>query len=200
MTEYDDQKKIESLLQFAEHIGATKAKRLPPESVCVEDRLAEFCQDPKCPHYGQSISCPPYVSGPEGFRRLLQSCQHAIVIRIEIQSSSLHGSDRPEVMRLLHEITAETETEAKRLGFTESIGFAGGSCKESFCHDQLNCRVIAERGECRYPDHARTSMSGYGVNVGELMKSAGWSTNLFTVNDHDEPDQLAWVAGLVLLR
>jgi predicted metal-binding protein len=200
MNEYEDQEKIDALLRFAEHIGATKAKRLPPEGVCVEDRLAEFCRDPKCPHYGQATSCPPYISGPEGFRRLLQSCKHAIVIRIEIQSSSLHGNDRPEVMRLLHEITAEVETEAKGLGFTDPIGFAGGSCKASFCHDQPNCRVITEKGECRHLDHARTSMSGYGVNVGELMKSAGWSTKLFTTNNHDEQDQLAWVAGLVLLH
>jgi predicted metal-binding protein len=200
MNEYHDKEAIDSLLEFAVHAGATKVKRLPPESVCVEDRLAAFCRDPKCPYFGQSMSCPPHVSGSAGFRKLLQSCKHAIVIRIEIQSSSLHGEDRHEVMRLLHEITAEIETEAKRLGFTESVGFAGGSCKPSFCHAHPNCRVIAEQGECRHPEHARSSMSGYGVNVGELMKSAGWSTNFFTSNSNDEEEQLAWVAGLVLLR
>lgn len=200
MNEYHDKVLIDLLLEFAVHAGATKAKRLPPESVCVENRLADFCREPKCPNYGQSMSCPPHVSGPTGLRKLLRSCKHAIVIRIEIQSSSLHGEDRPEVMRLLHEITAKIETEAKRLGFTESAGFAGGSCKQSFCHDQPNCRVIAEQGECRYPEHARPSMSGFGVNVGELMKSAGWSTNLFKSDSNDKEEQLAWVAGLVLLR
>jgi len=103
-------------------------------------------------------------------------------------------------MRLLHEITAAIETEAKRLGFPDSAGFAGGSCKPSFCHDYPNCRVIAEHGQCRHPEHARPSMSGFGVNVGELMKSAGWSTNLFTAGTAEGGEQLAWVAGLVLLR
>ncbi len=199
MNEFHDKKAVDSLLDFALHAGATKVKRLPPESVRVEKRLAAFCRDPKCPYYGQSMSCPPHVSGPAAFKRLLESCRHAVVFRIEIQSSSLHGEDRPEVMRLLHEITAAIEIEAKRLGFTESAGFAGGSCKESFCHDQISCRVIAELGECRYPDQARPSMSGYGVNVGELMKVAGWSTNLFS-SDIDQEEQPAWVAGLVLLR
>jgi hypothetical protein len=43
-------------------------------------------------------------------------------------------------------------------------------------------------------------MSGYGINVGELMKAAGWSTNLFPSNRNDEGEQLSWVAGLVLVR
>ncbi len=200
MNECRDQKKIDSLLEFAAYAGATRVKCLSPESVCVEDSLAAFCREPKCPHFGQSMSCPPHVSGPAGFRKLLQLSRHVIVFRIEIQSSSLHGEDRPIVMRLLHEITAAIEIEAKRLGFTESSGFAGGSCKPSFCDDQPNCRVLTEHGECRHPEHARPSMSGYGVNVGELMKSAGWTTNLFTANNSDHEEQLSWVAGLVLLR
>jgi len=200
MNDYHDREKIDLLMAFATHIGATKVKRLSPESVCVEDKLADFCQNPKCPSWGQSMSCPPHVSGPASLRKLLQSCRHAIVIQIEIQSSSPHGDGRREVMRLLNEITAEIETEAIRLGFIKSAGFAGGSCKTSFCHDKLHCRVIDEQGECRHPKHARPSMSGYGVNVGELMKSAGWSANIFSLNDDGEEGQLSWVAGLVLLQ
>jgi len=199
MNDYHNKETINSLIEFAAHIGATRVKRLSPECVCVEEKLADFCQDPKCPYWGQSISCPPHVSGPSGLKKMLQSCKHAIVIRIEIQSSSLHGEDRPEVMRLLHEITAEVETEAIRLGFTKSAGFAAGSCKPSFCHDQLHCRVIEEQGECRHPEHARPSMSGYGVNVGKLMESAGWSADLFSTGNDGEDEQLSWVAGLVLL-
>lgn len=200
MSEFNDKDIIDLLLEFATHAGATRAKLLSPESVCVENGLAALCRDPKCPNWGQSMSCPPHVSGPEGFRKLLQSSSHAIVIRIEIQPSSLHGEDRPEVMRLLHQITAEIEVEAKRVGFTKSKGFAGGSCKPSFCHDHQYCRALTEQGKCRNPDHARTSLSGYGVNVGELMKSAGWSNDLFTSNGNNEEEQLTWVAGLVLLR
>jgi len=200
MKVHSEQEKIDALLEFATHAGATRVTCLPPDAVCVEERLAEFCREPKCPHYGLGMSCPPYVSGPAGFKKLLKSTKQVIVIRIEIQSSSLHGSDRPEVMRLLQEITAAVEIEAKRLGFPESAGFAGGSCKPSFCAEYQSCRVIAEKGQCRYPDQARPSMSGYGVNVGELMKSCGWSTDLFVPPSNSREEQLAWVAGLVLLR
>jgi len=121
-----------------------------------------------------------------------------MVISLEIQTCSLQGEDRPQVMRLLHEIVAEIEKKAIQLGFTSSAGFAGGSCKPSFCHDKPNCRVVAKEGECRYPEHARPSMSGYGVNVGKLMESVGWPNTIFTPEDDQE--QLSWVAGLILLN
>ena len=191
--------KIAALLHYAEHVGATRATCLTPGSIRVEDRLAQFCHDPKCPYWGQAMSCPPNVSGPVGFRKLLQSAQSVVVFRIEIQAISLHGEDRPEVMRLLHEITAAIEREAKRLGFTSAAGFAGGSCKASFCADMPACRVIAGEGPCRHPDHARPSMSGYGVNVGALMQVAGWSNQLFPGHAPGEIEPLSWVAGLVLI-
>lgn len=196
---YPDQEKIASLLYFAENNGASKAARISPLSIHIENRLAAYCRTPKCPNYGLSMSCPPNVSGPAGFRKLVQMSSHAIVIRIEIDGDSLHGEQRSEVMRLLHEITAAVEQEAKLLGFEHSRAFAGGSCKPSFCAEHGQCRVLTGAGPCRHPESARPSMSGYGINVGDLMKEVGWSTDLFPPRDADGEEQLAWVAGLVLL-
>lgn len=195
-----DQEKIAAILSFAEHNGATRAKRLSPAAIRVENKLAAYCRTPKCPNFGLSMSCPPHVSGPAEFRRMAEESSHAIVIRIEIDGASLHGEQRSEVMRLLHEITAAVEGEAKRLGFSGSQAFAGGSCKMSFCAEHESCRVLAEGGICRHPDAARPSMSGYGINVGDLMKEAGWSTDLFPKADNNGHEQPAWVAGLILLR
>lgn len=197
---YPDLEKIQVLLDFARQQGATRATRLSPQEIRVENKLASYCRTPKCPNFGRSMSCPPHVSGPAGFRKMVQESSHAIVVRIEIDAASLNGEERPQVMRLLHEITAAVEYEAKRIGFTESQGFAGGSCKMSFCPQYDTCRVLAGEGQCRHPDTARPSMSGYGVNVGDLMKTAGWSTDLFPPHDNTGEQQLAWVAGLILLR
>ncbi len=192
-----ENKTCEALITFALQSGATKAAVLPVKSVRVESRLASFCHEPKCPYWGQSASCPPHVSGPSGFREMLATCSSVLVVRLEIESSSLHGEERPFVMRLLHETVAKVEQRAVELGFPGARGFAGGSCKPGFCGDKENCRAI-EKGSCRFPDLARPSLSGYGVNVGKLMEAAGWSTTLFT-SDKDNQDHLAWIAGLVLL-
>lgn len=197
---YPDQEKIAAILTFAEDNGATMAARLSPAAIRVESNLAAYCRSPKCPNFGLSMSCPPHVSGPSRFREMAAQACHAIVIRIEVDAASLNGEERPEVMRLLHEITAAVELEAKRLGFTGSRAFAGGSCKMSFCAAHESCRVVTNGGPCRHPDAARPSMSGYGINVGDLMKAAGWSTDLFPPRDPAGQDRLSWVAGLVLLR
>ncbi|WP_419174876.1 DUF2284 domain-containing protein [Desulfosediminicola sp.] len=190
---------ISELIAYAESIGVTRAARISPQSVLVESRLAAYCREPKCPYFGQSMSCPPHVSGPAGFKKLLAQSRHAIVLRIELDGDSLHGNDRPESMRLLHSLTAAVELEAKRKGFDNAQGFAGGSCKRSFCDDYDSCAVLSGEATCRFPDQARPSMSGYGVNVGELMKEAGWSNNLFAEDQQDKEKQMAWIAGLVLL-
>jgi hypothetical protein len=41
------------------------------------------------------------------------------------------------------------------------------------------------------------SMSGYGVNVSELIKTCGWKSNIKTKEPGDDP--MSWVAGIVLL-
>ncbi len=191
--------RIELLLEYARQKGATKASCIQPDKVTIESRLSAFCREPKCPHFGQSASCPPHISGPSMLRNLLKQSKHVIVVRIEVEGDSLHGEERPFVMQLLHEITAEIELEAQRIGFPNSLGLAAGSCKKSFCDEHLVCNVINGDGTCRHPTKARQSMSGYGVNVGELMKSAGWSTELFSNAGSDENEELAWVAGLIIL-
>jgi predicted metal-binding protein len=200
MTDIEDKERLERLVAFALKAGATKAVRLSPTDIRVEQKLAGFCREPKCPNYGLSMSCPPNVSGPSAFNKLIENSRHALLIRIEIDAASLTGDDRFLVFRLLHEVSAAVEIEAKRIGFVKANGFAGGSCKQSFCFDHDHCQVLSGQGTCRYPDQARPSMSGFGVNVGELMKSAGWSSQFFSQSDVDDgTEQLSWIAGLVLL-
>jgi predicted metal-binding protein len=201
MNTFTTQNKIERLIRFATDNGATVAAELSPLEIRVESKLAAYCHKPKCPYFGQSMSCPPNVSGPAGLRKLVLKSNSAIVLRIEIDTESLHGEGRPEVMRLLHEITAAVELEAKRLGFLNACGFAGGSCKKSFCGNHEQCRALTGVDGCRHPDQARPSISGFGVNVGELMKSAGWSSNLFPPKSgkNEAGLDLSWVAGLILL-
>lgn len=194
-----DQTNIDSLLEYALHIGATKAKCLSPEDISIEGKLALFCEQPKCPHWGLSMSCPPNVGGPAVFREKLVTCKHVIAIRIEVPASSLHGDERHQVFRYLHETVAGVEAEAKKNGWTQSRAFAGSSCKESFCYDHKYCRVLSEAGDCRHPDHARQSMSGFGVNVNKFLKAAGWSTKILVPTSGDDREQLSWVAGIVLL-
>jgi predicted metal-binding protein len=103
------------------------------------------------------------------------------------------------IFQLLHEIAANIEQLAIEMGLRDSNAYAGGSCKQIFCRDHSDCRVLAENGECRNPLFARPSMSGFGINVLKLKKVAGWMSNK-TPRDVD-PDAVSMetVCGLILI-
>ena len=190
---------IQQILDCALENGATRVTLISPDEVPVKNQFADFCREPGCPCYGKSMSCPPNVSGPEGFREKLAASQYAVVIRLEVDKASMMGRERHEVFRILQELTAITEQEAKSLGFTGSQGFAAGSCRFSFCKDYDHCQVLEGNGTCRHPDSARPSMSGYGVDVGKLMKAAGWPST-FMKDDGEQGERMTWVAALVILK
>lgn len=190
---------LEQLVQLAIRSGASKAAIISTDDISVEENLANLCRNPQCRNYGLSSSCPPHVSGPAGFRKYLKNKKNAIVIRIDLLSTVLFSDQRREIMQLLHEIVAGIEQAAVTMGFTDSKAFAGSSCKEIFCHDHAECRVISNNGKCRNPQSARPSMSGYGINVSKLMEAAGWPLKINNRQDETGDEPMSWVAGLIII-
>lgn len=193
----EDATQFEELKELAMSLGATNVAVRPTTDIEVDEKLVSYCKDPRCPNYGLSPSCPPHVSGPDGFRVLLRSRSHVLVLRIVVPASVLFSDERTELMAFLHEVVAKVELAAIKNGFTKSKAFAGGSCKDLFCFDEVDCNVLSGRGKCRNPDRARHSMSGYGVNVSGLIKTCGWKSNIKMKEPGDE--SMSWVAGIVLL-
>jgi len=131
----------------------------------------------------------------------MQQCPQAVVLRLDVPAKALFSSQRVEVMALLHEIVAGVEARAHTCGYVNSRAFAGGSCKELFCMSFAKCRRLHEDGVCRNPDKARPSMSGFGIDVGRLMKTAAWPEmqlgKLF--QGAEGRKSMTWLAGLVLV-
>lgn len=190
---------LDQLIKLAIQSGASMAESIPVGNISAEEDLADLCRKPQCRNYGLGAGCPPHVSGPSGFRKLLENMKHAIVIRIDVPSSILFSDQRHDIVKLLHEIGANVELSAVEMGFTFSRAFAGSSCKKIFCHEHSECRVIANNGKCRNPETARPSMSGYGINVSKLMKAAGWSSKIDMNHAGPDSESMSWVAGLILI-
>ena len=188
------------LITLARQLGADDAAMVPAGEISAEDELARLCLDPPCENYGTSAGCPPHVAGPSWFRELMKGYEWALVFRIEVPSQILLSDERREVFRRLHEIAAHVEQAAARMGYRQSKGFAGGSCKQIFCRDREACRVLSEAGACRNPGQARPSMSGFGINVSKLMRTAGWSMNrALGKPDKETTTGTGTVCGLVLV-
>jgi predicted metal-binding protein len=192
-------KKLNALIQDAQRSGASEAKIISARDIVVDHHLADMCREPRCENYGLSKSCPPHVSGPFVFKQELEKYNQAIFFKIDVPSAMLYSGERREAFQLLHEIAADIETSAVKMGFVDARAYAGGSCKKIFCHDHGECLALSEKGKCRNPQHARPSMSGFGVNVAKLFKTAGWKMS-WTAHDTDSTEiPMANVCGLVLI-
>lgn len=148
-----------------------------------------------------SRSCPPHVAGPAAFKAELETYSQALFFKIDVPSEILYSSDSRELFRLLHEIAAGIEGDAIRRGLSRAKALAGGSCKTAFCHEHLECQALAGHGQCRHRQSARPSMSGFGINVAELLHLVGWS--VAGGETLGRPDRsagsTAHICGLVLL-
>lgn len=188
------------LIQEAINLGATNCTVIPSRQVLVKEKLAALCNgEYTCPDYGLGTSCPPHVEGPAQFRRWQVKSRYSIVVKIELPSSVMFSQERDDVMRLLHGIVAEVEKKAVATGFKNSKAFAGGSCKNLFCGDRARCCVLTENKTCPHKDLVRPSMSGFGIDVTQLMGSCGWSGHRAKKTDAANELSLSWVAGLILL-
>lgn len=199
MKEEMDRKEFSALIELACRLGADAAEVIGAADISIEDDLANLCKEPQCENYGQAAGCPPHVSGPSGFRELLRNFQKALIFKIDLPSEILLSSERRDIFRLLHEIAAGLEQAAVQSGFLNAKGYAGGSCKRIFCQDHPTCRVLSEGGKCRHPDHARPSMSGFGINVSKLMETAGWTMHRSLPGVAPSKTTMLTVCGLVLL-
>ena len=187
------------LIRLAVHLGASDAAAVSTNDITVEDELANLCLNPRCENYGLSTSCPPHVSGPAGFRKMLKNYEYAIVLKIDVPTEILLSNARLEIMELLHDIVVAVENAAADAGCPEPKAFAGGGCKQLFCRDYPDCNVVVNGGDCRNPGRARPSMSGYGVNVAKLQEAAGWKMHKITRDTDPNEISMGTVCGLVLV-
>ncbi len=187
------------LKQTAIRFGATDSAVISSGDIRTDNDLAALCSgEYTCPNYGLAASCPPHVEGPEQFRKWQEKSRYSITVKIELPTSVMFSDERKEVMRLLHQVVAGVEKRAVELGFSRSRAFAGGSCKPLFCEENNTCCVVADKLPCRHENDARPSMSGFGIDVIQLMNTSGWPV-VKTEQHKGGPEDSSWVAGLILL-
>lgn len=190
---------LQELIHKAFELGASDAGIIPAQSIVVEARFAELCSSPQCPGYGLAPNCPPHAMKPDEFRDLLTHYKFALVFKIDTPTEVLLSDSRLEVAKLIHEISAGIERLAKEKGYTNSRGFAAGSCKLIFCKERATCIVLDKNEDCRFPDQARPSLSGLGVNFLELSRTLGWQFEKITKDTKPDDVPMGMMAGMVLI-
>ncbi|MFZ5565326.1 MAG: DUF2284 domain-containing protein [Thermodesulfobacteriota bacterium] len=190
---------LNQLIEHALAAGAHRAVVIPAGAIVVDGSLADKCRAPQCPNYGLSKNCPPHVAGPLWFRKEIESFRHGVLFTVDAPAETLFSDRRPEAFARLQKTAADIERAAVQMGFDRAQAYAGGSCKEVFCHRHADCPPLSKNGECRYPQYARPSMSGFGIDVAKLFESAGWTMRMAQPSADAAGTLIADICGLILV-
>lgn len=198
---HPDQTLYDTLITLALSLGASGAVVLPTEVLVVEERFAAMCGAPhRCPSYGLAPGCPPHAPSPAAFRAQLKTCRFMLVFKIDAPVVDLIGPERLAIARRIHGIAARVEQAAQAQGLDHAKGMAAGSCKELFCADEHDCRVLTGDQPCRFSDLARPSISAVGIDFSALAAQAGWPfARIGPESSGDKNPEMGLMAGLVLL-
>lgn len=179
-------KEYEYLEKAAMELGAGSVKIIPVDQIVVEDRVRLRCMI-GCPSYGANLKCPPFVSTPDEFRKVLTEYKFAMVIKhkppimpeavkeLRIKDHEKANELKAKLWPDIHSyykktlnIMLELEKEAFSHGYVFAMAFYGGSCL--LCE---KCNV--EKGVCLNPMTARVAAEAVGVNMMKTAENAGMS-------------------------
>jgi predicted metal-binding protein len=189
---------LNELRTKAHTFGASDAKIISTKSIAIEDDVIDFCKEPLCESYGQSINCPPHTMPPDRFRDIIAKYENAIIFKIDVSPEILMSEGQFNEFRKIYEIVTLLEVFAVEAGFSESNGFAAGSCKPVFC-PEYECQALIDGESCRYPEIARPSMEAVGINVFELVRRVGWEIHKISKDRDPESIPSGVLVGMLLV-
>lgn len=128
-----------------------------------------------CSMYGQNLQCPPRGMESCATREMLDSYTWALLLE-----GAPPGRD-------FHRKLLRMERRAFLAGFHKAFVLGAGPCHV--------CERCPEDGICRYPDQARPSMEGSGIDVYTTARAAG-----IRVKPVTEKDRYVKYIGLLLLE
>ncbi len=190
---------LEMLKGRAMELGLSDAGIVSPGDIKVEEKFAEMCREPGCEGFGLTVNCPPHVMKPSAFAESLGRYRAALVFKVDVPTEILLTDDRYEVAAVIHGASAKLERLAVEAGYERSRGLAVGSCKPVFCKEYDDCRALSGEGGCRFPDSARPSISGLGINFFELSGLLGWRIERITGETDPDEVETGMMAGMVLV-
>ena len=110
-----------------------------------------------CAKYNTNLQCPPHGMESDATQKMINSYQHALLVEGTPPGKQFHN------------MLLALETKAFLHGFHKAFVFGAGHCPV--------CDKCPEDGNCRFPDKARPSMEGSGIDVYATAKNSGIALN-----------------------
>lgn len=155
----------EEIARLGLTLGFEKSAGLPARAIPCDPALRRFCEENLCGQFKRCWMCPTATGSPETLIAKLHSYKDAIVFTEELPCKDFFDKDEVDSLHIIHEKRSQLLWKCvQKLGHTKKDALlltVGG------CHLCKECAYITGE-ECRHPDLACPSMSGYCVKVKEL--------------------------------
>jgi len=139
---------------------AIDSKLIEAESIVIGHWTRHKCQY-GCPVYGKSLCCPPHSPTPDQTKKIIADYTIGLLI---------HFGGGLKIAKTMAQIERETFLRNHH----KAMAFGAGPCR--LCKE---CSL----SECKFPQIARPSMEGCGIDVYATARNNGFPINVLTSKD-----------------
>lgn len=140
------------MIQEALSKGASRAKIILTKNIAVANWNRLQCQF-GCQHYGKLHTCPPHSPTTDETAEILADYDKALLLYAEAN-------------RDMREIAVSLENSFKTKGFYKAFGMCSRPCDL--------CEICTIDTFCKYPEKARPTLQGCGIDVQRTVFINGW--------------------------
>lgn len=211
--------KVRQLEQFAVENGAYRARAFPAAGVVIDERVRMKCQIPLCPHYGQTLTCPPNIPTMDEFKKALALYKEALLIQTRSPiSGDIDAYDKEQAIKFFTAPGKASKTKGgeKEAGTDDFHSAKVSAILLNKLVNQVEGRAMAlgfpyalgliggecmlcyecvganSKQACRRPYEARPSMEGVGIDCIRTCTEAGLSFEI------PPKTEIIW-SGLILI-
>ncbi len=156
----------------AQELGAVHAKVILAHAISLGNWTRLKCQF-GCPHFGRSFTCPTFTPTTQEMSEILLDYEKAVVVEASEPSQ-------------VHKLVLDLENQLKKMGFNKAFALSGQPCKL--------CEVCTVETHCEYPEKARPTLQGCGIDISRTLYQMGWNTAA-----RQEPCSPQQTVGMVLI-
>ena len=141
------------MIQEAVTLGCSRAKVIWTKTIAIGTWGRLQCQY-GCSHYGKLHTCPPHSPNSDELGEILVDYQRALL---------LYAIPKVD----MRDVAVTLEESFKSNGFYKAFGLCSRACDL--------CEICTIDSFCKYPDKARPTLQGCGIDVQSTVFNNGWA-------------------------
>jgi predicted metal-binding protein len=209
--------KLNNLSQLAINQGADNAVVIPASDIIIDPRVRFKCMIPKCYMSGACNHCPPHGYSISEVREIISKYGWAVFFRVKVESSIIAAKGLADLIHTgtidengiilslgasylsVFSIVSNIRKTAEEMGFSPTVGFAAGNCRDVLCHENPACQMLTLASTCRNAEISNPSMESCGMDAFTMAARVGW--DVYPIGGTCEPHSVkrGSLMGLVLV-